>query len=633
MSGESGKSAYAERKKFIEQVHRYEAESKASPARYEARCRTMVGIGHFYLGFVIFLLFAVLGLLVYGSLAANVLNGVVIKIGLVILIAIGGIVISLFKRLPDDDDGVIVSRAQAPRLWAEVDRLREALKAPKIHVIRITPDWNASASQIPLLGMFGPCKNTLRYGFPLLAGETPDETRATIAHELGHFAGDHSKFGGVVYRSYETWRVADEQLGGASALLLRPFLNWYLPKLWATTFPLRRQAEYQADEAATRLVGARPNALNLTRLNVMNSVIAKYHDDLGELVTTNPLPPANYVSQFANTVHQGCPPDEFEENLKGALEQETTYDDSHPCLKDRLVAIDPSLDPSMFRDELCRPLGQSAAMEFLGSEAPKVAASLDAKWSDAVRPGWEMRHRQIAPAASQLKTLETADLSVMPLPELASHLAASVTVRGTEGSLFLAKAVLERNPMHGIANLVVASSLSKTDKEKAREHFEIASRDPETRRTAYQALSHLAEQEGKENEAAKYFDLADKEGDVEEEFFKEIYDVPPTAAFRNAVFDGDLEAVTEILAHQEAIQDVHYVEFDSRVRPGSSHQIFMIQVKYPSFVVDEDAFVAKVIEGLQNLPFNCRIIRPKEKAYKKAMDKLPGALVYSRQST
>jgi hypothetical protein len=254
-------------------------------------------------------------------------------------------------------------------------------------------------------------------------------------------------------------------------------------------------------------------------------------------------------------------------------------------------------------------------------------------WADAVGPGWEMQHRQLAPVASQLRELDSADLDSMELPDLAKHLVASVHVRGAAGSLDLAKFILNRDSMHGMANLVCASAVVKMDRAKAREHLEIAARDPETRYRAYQALSQMAEEDGRENEAAKYFDLAEKEEAVEEDFIKEIYEVPPTAAYRPTKIEGDMAPIIEAFAKQEAITEVHLVEFDSRIRPGSVHQIFMIEVKYPTFVMDEDTFVAKVIEGLHSVAYNCKIIRPKETAYKKAMDKLPEALVYSRQST
>lgn len=626
------KSAYAERKQFIDLVHRFEAEAKASPARYEARCRSMVRIGYLYLGFVLTLLVGVLAGMIYLMVSADRIHGGVIKLVLIVGIPILAIIAALFKRIPDEKDGIDVSRQEAPRLWAEVDQLQQALKAPKIHVIRITQDWNASASQIPAFGMLGPCKNTLRYGLPLMAAETPDEMRTTVAHELGHFAGDHSRFSGSVYRVFETWQVASEQLNTVSGIILKPFLNWYLPKLWATTFPLRRQAEYTADQAATRLIGAMPNALSLVRLGTQSANIGETYREIYEQAEVTPTPHNSAVSELVKTAKAGLEPEKFDEYLAKALAEETTYDDSHPSLSDRLAAVDPGIDAASFRDVVCRPTKPSAADQFLGEAlGHSLEQRLNRHWADSVREGWEMRHCQVAAGAASLRSVDREDLSSMPMPTLAKHLTTSLNVRGWEASEKFALAILEKDPNHGEANLVLANKYFDSDPVKAKEHLELASKDRLTRAAAYGALSALAEKQGNQIEAAKYYDLSAQGQQDEEAYDQEARaSGPNTLAGTWSPDPIDLGVARQFFDTSRDIEKVYAAKFESRLRPGTYHEMLVVCPDYPRFLSDEEVFVRKVLEDIQFVPIQCRIVVRSEKALRKAVEGLPPeALVWA----
>src|SRR3989442_14276269 len=97
---------------------------------------------------------------------------------------------------------------------------------------------------------------------------SPEEFRATVAHEFGHFSGKHGKFGATIYRQTVTWHRIWDQLSKSNASwLLSSFLSWYMPKFEALSFALRRTNEYEADAAAVQIGGARANATDLMRFD------------------------------------------------------------------------------------------------------------------------------------------------------------------------------------------------------------------------------------------------------------------------------------------------------------------------------------------------------------------------------
>jgi Zn-dependent protease with chaperone function len=89
--------------------------------------------------------------------------------------------------------GWMLTRADAPDLFQLLDRLRKELQTPPIHVVLVTPEFNAAVSEIPRLGLFGWHRNYLLLGLPLLQVLTREQFTAVLAHELGHLSHGHAR--------------------------------------------------------------------------------------------------------------------------------------------------------------------------------------------------------------------------------------------------------------------------------------------------------------------------------------------------------------------------------------------------------------------------------------------------------
>jgi Zn-dependent protease with chaperone function len=144
---------------------------------------------------------------------------------------------------------------------------------------------------------------------------TPDQFRSVLAHEMGHIAGDDSKFQHKIYRLHGTWQMllfefAEEN--SAANILFVPFFEWYVPFFYAYTLALRRADEYAADKMAARAVGAEKAADALI---------------VGELFARGVM---------AQQRNEPRGPEEETKWLAEALAENDDPNDEHPCLRNRL---------------------------------------------------------------------------------------------------------------------------------------------------------------------------------------------------------------------------------------------------------------------------------------------------------
>jgi Zn-dependent protease with chaperone function len=138
-----------------------------------------------------------------------------------------------------------------------VDELCAQLGAPKIDRVSVSFDCNAAARQRPKFGPFGPFRNEVTLGLPLLAVFTLEEVRAIIAHEIGHIHRGHVRFAIRVGQISHAWQKALEEIdkNRISAKSLVWVFNWYAPKLRGAQHVLSRISEREANKAEASVAG------------------------------------------------------------------------------------------------------------------------------------------------------------------------------------------------------------------------------------------------------------------------------------------------------------------------------------------------------------------------------------------
>jgi len=184
---------------------------------------------------------------------------------------------------------------------------------------------------------------------------TPREFEAVLAHEFAHLAGGHGRFGNWLYRLRRSWQqlfahLASQQTGGVKVLTV--FLDWFWPRFNAHAFVLSRAQEYEADALAARTVGAKDIATALTRISVYDRHLDEaFWKRIYQRASREPEPPLNIFSELPTALKVGPEQENATKWMRQAFLINTTTNDTHPCLCERLAALQ-CLPPEEKRDRV-----------------------------------------------------------------------------------------------------------------------------------------------------------------------------------------------------------------------------------------------------------------------------------------
>ena len=395
---------------FIGWIKKAEQEASASPSRYRRKVGLFALTGYAYIFFLIGLAVAILaGLVAFVYFReSHGGNTGIFKLGIFVAIFLWTILTALWVTF-EPPTGRRVTAKEFPRLFAEIDDLTTRLKTIPIHEVVVVPECNAFVAQTPRLGIFGWHKNTLGVGLELMLVLTPPEMRAVIAHELGHLSGNHSKFGGWIYRVRRTWsnlfeRFAQQESWGN--LLIEPFFRWYAPRFAAYSFVLRRQNEYEADAASAELTNANTAASALIKSSVFGNYLdGSFWRNFFDGADDFPQPQQLAYRSLAHYIAAGqFDTGQLSELYQGALGKKTDYDDTHPALSDRLSALGIRSDPDMQMPGTYQP----AAYEWFGDGLPGLVDELDRDWWQDVEPRWTENYQKVQNERAELAQLQAS---------------------------------------------------------------------------------------------------------------------------------------------------------------------------------------------------------------------------------
>jgi Zn-dependent protease with chaperone function len=383
--------------------------------------------------------------------------------------------------------GLVLKRTEAPALWAEIERIRQELRAPAPHQVLISDEMNASVEQVPRFGILGFYRTYITIGLPLAAALTPDEFRAVLAHEYGHLAGAHSRFGVWIYRVRATWTQLLEVLWerrSVTLLVFRAFVRWYAPLLEAYSTVLRRAHEFEADRIADRVAGAAANAAALCRLAVASRFLAEvFWPALSREVRDRPQAPADVFRRLLDQAPGAAAHPDASRWLAENAGQTTEPWDSHPSLTDRLTALGATPAPPA---PPAAPAGPSGAHAFFGEHAAPLADRLGRRWADTMQFNWRKDHDEHVQMVQRLASLEarggeqplepaeareriqlTVQLhgATVAMPLIRDFLASGQADSGVH--LVLGRAMLEQGDENGLRHLEQAMELDRGTTEEA----------------------------------------------------------------------------------------------------------------------------------------------------------------------
>jgi Zn-dependent protease with chaperone function len=470
------------------------------PRGYRARVAGLALLGYAYLFIMLALLAGLVAALVFVILK-NFGAYILFKAVIPFVVLIWMIGRSLWVKFTPPE-GIELRAADAPRLMAEIEEVRTAMQAPRVHRVLVTDEFNAGVSQYPRLGIFGGYRVYLVIGLPLLGALPPEEFRAVLAHEFGHVSRAHGRFGAWIMRVRRTWfqllGELDEKNHPAQGLFTR-FFRVYAPYFEACTSVLSRAQEFEADEMAARIS---PGAVgpSLCRIEMAKRYLGRvFWPDVHAATRTSAEPPADVYRRLLADIPGAGAHASAGEWLAEELRQPTRTWDSHPATAERLAAVgvQPGPPPA-FRT--------SAAQALLGPRADALADELGRAWQEDVREHWAHEHQQALQAAEQLSALEAKADSLTEAEE-GERVWLTLQLHGAEVAVPMARALLDAGQEDASVHFLLGRSLAGEGDDAALPHLERAvALDHTYTPPACSIAAELLERLGRDEEAGAYHD-------------------------------------------------------------------------------------------------------------------------------
>jgi len=403
------------REEFDHLIHRVEDSLARRPAALRRKVALLAAAGYAgllaWLGIIVLISGGFFAVMFWADFEGKIACGL---LGAVVLCGGGYAALRvLLVRVPPPE-GRPVTRAESPELFAVLDHLRAQLHSASFHQVLIETVCNAAVVQVPRLGVFGWPKNYLLIGLPLLDGLSRDEMCAVLAHEFAHLSREHGRFSHWLYRLRRSWEEVFKQLSAPRVrgeVSLRPlvvkYVDWFWPRFNAHAFVLSRTNEYEADAHSARLAGKAQAASALMRLGILSRHLdQELWPGLWQLANEQPEPPDDLFQRLRDAIRAGPTAGQSTQWLEEAFRVTSTNSDTHPCLTERLRALDGlQFETSRFDK---KPPQQSAAEVLLGRNLEAIRADIQKLWCKEMGPKWRERHVRAAALKYRLTSLEQA---------------------------------------------------------------------------------------------------------------------------------------------------------------------------------------------------------------------------------
>jgi Zn-dependent protease with chaperone function len=458
-------------------VHRMERLAHSAPRRYRWRIYALAAFGYGSLLLAVLLLLGLFALLGFLLIAEHHAVWVLGKLGLIVGALLLTLLRALWVRL-EAPTGALLSPAAAPEFFALLRKLRARLDTPPVHRVLVTSDFNAAVTQVPRLGIFGWHRNYLLVGLPLLRSLSVTQLEAVLAHELGHLSRGHARIGNWIYRLRLSWLRLDRTLEAKpqwGSWLIRRFLHWYAPYFVACSYPLARQSEFEADATSAQIASKQAAAQALTNIGVIAGYLShRYWPGVKARARDMPEPSFGPYSEYVAPTLAAEDLD-LQRWLREALAEHTSYNDSHPCLRERLQALNAEAQISL-------PAPGEAADRLLGASAAGLAREFDSTWRSGVSESWKKAYEGTQQNRARLVQLREQAKSAEPSVDLALERAAleEDVGEGAAVALELRRRLVAEHPQSAPARFVLARQLLQADEAAGVEIMEaVIAEEPE----------------------------------------------------------------------------------------------------------------------------------------------------------
>lgn len=632
------------RDEFDALVRRLETSSQRNPRLFLTRAGGLVALAYGYLALVLLGSLAACAVTLF--LVIRLPNAATIKLGLIGLLLFGGIFWAILRGLwvrLEPPEGRQVGRGEAPKLFTLLDELRAALNCEPFYVVLLVPEHNAAVVQIPRLGILGWHRNYLLLGLPLLQSLSPDEFKAVLAHEFAHSSRGHGRFGNWLYRVRRSWDRIFEQMarqGTRGGFLLGWFIKWFWPIFNGHAFVLARANEYEADACAARIAGPDAAASALMRLPVAGTLLSeKFWPDIFARANSEQEPPAAVMQLQAGALKSGAAPEDAARWLKQAFLIETNNGDTHPCLKDRLRALNrlpAGVTEGQFPPPPPPPV-QTAADFFLGSHAEAAARQLSEEWHKSIAPNWKSRHERTAELSKELAELDQPSTAPPTPAQLWKKALKLVELHDEDAASPVLDQLLALDPRHAGANFFRGRQYLEKDDPRGIAHIETAlASDPALTMDGCNVLYGHYGRTGQRDKLRALEDRVDKFQELAAEAQRERANVTAKDTFLPPELKPEqIEALQKIFAMEADVASAAVVRKQVRLFPQNPCFVIGLRLKSAFWKFRDSGTSQKLVDRVVNqikLDGNFLVFTDEQnlKSLGKKVFALPGAVVYER---
>jgi Zn-dependent protease with chaperone function len=469
-------------------------------------------------------------------------SAISVKIALVGLIFGGSmlwaVAAAMFARHPAPE-GRVIRPDEAPALFAAIAAARRAADGPPIHRVVLTPEFNAAMAQVPRFGVLGGFRNHLVLGLPLLDHLDPDEALSVVAHEIGHAGGGHGRSGSRMYRMRDAWARIAPAMHGSWILrwTVLPLWNLLWPRLSAWGFVMSRLQEHEADRAGVRVAGPAA-ARALLRVAVAGRAVGeRFWGALDRRMLAEEQPPASPTGDMAAAA-ASVAPDERRSWLAEAWREPTGFDDTHPCLRERVEAMGAALaEPPAERP------GPSAADQWLGAALPGLRREIDGAWIAGGSAAWSARRTELRALAERRDRVAAQPPDGRSPADVDVLLQASELLGEPAGRRATAERLVAEHPRHAGARFVLGRQrLADGDRGGLDDLEEAVRMDPDFRAPASDAVLPWLRSRGLVEESSRWLAALDGFEAAEAAAQQERSVLPKTDRLRPPTMDPEAVA-------------------------------------------------------------------------------------------
>ena len=627
-------------KQYDAMVRRLEEYAKTSPRAYKMRVAALavasfgyvwvMGVGAL-LGTIVFCIFAIARPWLFLTS--------VICFGMPLVVLIWSVGRAMLVRL-DPPSGEPLTPEEAPRLFGMIEEVRKELGAKRIHAVLVTPDFNASAHQHPLFGMFGFYRNYLILGLPLMMSLSSDELRSVIGHELGHMAGDHSRFNNWIYRQRLSLSRLSTQLGDEVNWLFRPLYDRFVPYFDAYSFALARANEYEADASAARVTSPMVASRALMRVHVDGAWFeGTFWDDVRERNRHEETPPRALFVDLREAVRSSR---DVTEQLQRARKRKSTFTNTHPSLYERLEALGhadlDTIDP---------PTDSAAEALLFPERLAELERDFSNKWFEHNADVWRHNHARDASIAERIGELEAPiddthaddeDGERAPAEEVArdetfEHAVLVLDQRGGEAARPLFERFTERFPDDAEAQLILGQIKIMMQDATGEENLDRAVKlNAHSMNTAADVAIQFWMSHNEHDRAQSWIDRARRYGDALQKAGYERDHMHKNNTFLPPEVDPEVLAdVAGVLSIHAKVKRAWLIRKQLRFFPEDELYILCVEFKRTLGVPrGEDEALGAIAHDIE-FPHDMRLFNVSILEFRflrKAAEELPGTLVY-----